>query len=223
MFWYLYLAHLIADYPLQLNWMVAAKRHWKGMLLHISIHVLVLLIMTWPVARSVWPYVLALAVIHLTIDSTKNVVNRLRPKWVIAPYVIDQIIHLASVLAVALWIEQKVPADSLSSARPWLAYAIGFLLATYVWFVSERILAYTDEAYRLEIHTHGWTRMITRALMVWALLSGMQAWLGPVILAMANWQLPYFSGKFRRRAFIIDFLVALLCSIITWSAIELIR
>jgi len=91
----LILAHLIGDYPLQSNWMVAQKRTAQGMAAHIAVHLALL-----AVALGQSPiFVLGLAAAHLIIDLIK--VHQLPDRlWA---YLADQATHGATIAA-ALWL-----------------------------------------------------------------------------------------------------------------------
>src|SRR4029079_4542500 len=106
----LFLAHLIADYPLQTNWLGQAKRHWPGLTIHVAIHLLVLLVICLPYTGLLWPYLLALAATHFAIDAFKNFLARRRPHWVNGPYLFDQLLHLISILAISYWANATLPA-----------------------------------------------------------------------------------------------------------------
>ena len=93
----LLLAHLLADYPLQTNWMVQAKRTWPGLTLHVGIHLAVMLVLTAPSFAQSWPFLLMLAALHFAIDSLKNILACRRPHWVTGPYLFDQFLHLLAI------------------------------------------------------------------------------------------------------------------------------
>ena len=67
-FWMLMLAHLVGDYPLQPDWMVQAKRTWRGLTLHVGVHLAMLLILAGTGRSAFWPFLLALAAMHFAID-----------------------------------------------------------------------------------------------------------------------------------------------------------
>jgi hypothetical protein len=209
MFWTFFLAHLIGDYPLQTSSMVQAKRTWSGLTLHVIVHLVLLLILVGAARRDLWPYLLALAAIHFGIDTFKNLLNKYRPQWVVGPYIFDQLLHLSSFLLIIVWIERTRPAITLPVARPWLLYAIGYLLATYVWYITERILAHNDEAYKREMAGQLWPRMAARALLVTVLLLAWRLLLGIGSLVALTAHIPYVTGAYGRRALLTDIVVAL--------------
>ena len=209
MFWFLVLAHLIADYPLQPTWMVSNKTRWSVLALHALIHFAVGLLVVGSARSNIGLQLLVLALIHLVIDLGKNSLNRLRPKWVIMPYLVDQLLHFTAMWFIGIWIDNQI-SERLSTPRPfWLVLFIGYLLVTYVWHVSERILTYTNLAYREEVVNRIWSRIFTRA----TLLSGMlfiMGWLFPFSLSPAFIvHLPYFSGKYRLRILLTDLVVSM--------------
>ena len=208
MFWHFLFAHLLADYPFQSNWMVLQKRRFSVLLLHIAIHFGTLLAVVGAARQFIWPQLLALALIHLGVDLVKNYVNRVRPGWIIGPYFLDQLIHYLSIWLVAAWIESQTGNILVPITRTVFIFASAYLLVTYVWFISERILAHSDTAYRKEVVDQLWIRIVSRA----AFLSGLLLfwrWFLPVSLsATAVFSVPYLQGKNGVRAFLTDVSVA---------------
>ena len=76
--------------------------------MHVAIHFFVTAILIWKVFFEIWPFILALAGIHLVLDIGKTQLGKIRPNWVIGPYLADQIIHLLTILAIAILIRQQV-------------------------------------------------------------------------------------------------------------------
>jgi len=209
MFWTLFLAHLIADYPLQTNWMAAAKRTWNGLILHVLEHLAVMLILTWGSWPQVLPALLILTGAHYAIDTLKNIVNHYRPRWMIAPYFIDQVLHLASLILTAHYLGAAVPGLALALAGPWQIYTAGLLLATHVWFITERILYFKELEYVREVNRRYWPRLLRRGALVAGLLI---AWSTAAVQFASTTATPELlprraSTAFRRRAFLLDLLV----------------
>jgi len=218
MFWYLLLAHFIADYPLQTDWMVKNKQRWPVLGLHIAIHLGVMFLVVGVARQDLWPALLAIAAAHLLIDLGKNYANRLRPEWVIAPYAVDQLLHYLSIGWVALWIERYQGGLSLPITRSGVIYLLGYLLVTYVWFVSERILSYANTPYRQEVISHLWSRMVVRALVFSGFLLAWNPLSGQMPFAGLAFHLPYLSGKNSWRALLTDILVPLGISLfVRWA------
>lgn len=219
LFWMFVLAHLLGDYPLQTDWLVSVKRTWWGLALHVGIHLLVLVILAGRGLPILWPYLVALAVIHYAIDSFKNWLSRARPRWVNGPYIFDQFLHLLSMLLVAGWVQTN-PAAQQSIApfffsTVWTALLIGLLFCTVVWYISERVLTHATPAYQREVIDRRWPRIFVRATLFFLLLAlGEEA--GLLVLPLAL--LPYPTPAFRRRAALTDVAVALVAALLTLAA-----
>lgn len=64
-------AHLLADFPLQTNWVLRFKqRHWRGILFHALIHGLLTALLLVSPSRA-WPLLLLLVALHFAIDWIK--------------------------------------------------------------------------------------------------------------------------------------------------------
>jgi hypothetical protein len=194
MFWYLLFAHLIADYPLQWNRLLEAKGSWRGLLIHVSIVFGVMLVL---VGLEPWLPLLLLALLHMIIDRAKSRLSRRWPKRIVSSYVIDQFVHLLTLVAFALLI---TPDKGTFDAPQWVIYAVGYLLATYVWAISERVIAHSDQSYSAELVRQFWPRMIMRAI----LLTGLVLVLPVSGMAV----IPYISSS-GRRALLTDVFVVL--------------
>jgi hypothetical protein len=100
------LAHLIADFPLQTNWIINWKRKsWPGVLLHSIIVVIVTGAFIFPWLKEMWPILLGIGVGHFVIDRWKIQVEQtrwLRPLGQAGYFLADQLLHVA-VLLVAAW------------------------------------------------------------------------------------------------------------------------
>lgn len=203
MFWILFLAHLIADYPLQTDWMVQAKRTWSGLTVHVTIHFVTMLVLVWPATRFIWPQLLALAGLHFAIDAFKNYLATHKPGWVVGPYFFDQFLHLVSIWIVATWIMSSPPPVSPLLPVSWAILSIGYLLATYVWYITERVIVHGRPSYGKLVQATRWSRIILRG----GLLT-----LGMLFFGLANrsiaWViLPPFSTPSGRRALLTDIVV----------------
>ena len=217
MFWYLYLAHLLGDYPLQTDKMVQAKRTWRGLILHVGVHFAVLLFVVDEFRTDLWLYLLVLTAIHYAIDTFKNVLSNYKPDWIFGGYLVDQFLHLLSIAGVTLWIERTIAAAALPTFGPWLVYASAYLFVTYAWFVTERVAA-TDKAdYLEELKEHFWSRMIARAGLLTAFLVVAHYAFGTPFFLLAA-VIPYTTGVHKRRAFLIDVAVALFGAALIWFA-----
>ncbi|NCF65072.1 MAG: DUF3307 domain-containing protein [Chloroflexi bacterium] len=162
MFWTLLLADIIADYPLQSDRLVVAKKRLPGLVIHVAIHWVVMTLLLWSVLAIVWPYILAIVAIHFAIDSFKNYLGRIRPHWVINTYLLDQLLHVTSLVLVSALMAQSTELPVWQITKPWVAYALGLLLATHVWFVTERILYYRNDEQKTKINATMWPRIGVR-------------------------------------------------------------
>lgn len=213
MFYYLLLAHLLADYPLQPTWMVTQKNRRGVVILHASIHLLLGLIIIWLFSsasvKTIWPYLLFLAVVHLLIDLSKIKLSRIRPDWVKVPYLLDQLMHILSIIFISLFIQTRYGFIAFPANPGWVVLAIAFLFVTYVWYISERVMTYDDPMYRQAVIDDSWSRMLFRAGFLSGFL-GIWIWTTKNLAASAGAILfPYQAKKFGRRAFFTDISVSL--------------
>lgn len=199
MFWHLALAHLIADYPLQTDWMVKHKTRFGVLFLHAAVQLACMVVVALPASLRAWPALLTLAAFHFAVDRGKNWFNLHRPQWRAWPYLLDQFLHFASIGLVSAFI----PASS--GPGPWLprpaaVVALGFLLVTYVAMITERVLLSESSGYLPEnLAGQAWTRLFWRAGLLGLILLG---WgMGSVSLALV---LPYAGGRAGLRALLID-------------------
>jgi len=211
MFWQLLLAHLLADFPLQPRWLVEAKQRLGGLVLHASIHLLTMLLLVGEARWALLRPLISLALVHFLIDLGKYRLAVSRPGWVTLPYLVDQAVHVLTLLGAARWIGVLVDPPA---AQPWMIYAIGYLGVTHVWFVTERMLTWPDKRYQRVLDQGLWPRMVARALMLTTLLL---LGLGPAMIGMA-W-LPYRRTDQGGRALLTDLAVAAAVALLLrWAA-----
>ncbi|MEZ4771374.1 MAG: DUF3307 domain-containing protein [Caldilineales bacterium] len=218
-FWMLMLAHLVGDYPLQPDWMVQAKRTWRGLTLHVGVHLAMLLLLAGTGRPVLWPFLLALAAMHFAIDAFKNWLNRVRPAAVSGSYIFDQFLHLISLLLVAAWITAVLPADAVPHYGSWMIYASGFLAATYAWYITERVVVRRNKAYLAELNGQRWARMAARGLWLALFLVAGGMLRGTALLAAVAAPLPYLSGHYRGRALGTDVAVSLVTAVVVLFAL----
>ena len=108
----LFLAHVIADYLLQTNWLVMNKHRARAIGLHVAI---VLAMMPLVTLHLSW-WFLAVAAAHLVIDLIKTHVLG----GGFGAYVLDQALHVASILAV-VWAAPGLWTESPLSGIDWLS------------------------------------------------------------------------------------------------------
>jgi len=214
MFWQLLLAHFLADYPLQPRWLLAAKQRLWGLLLHVTIHFLTALLLVGDVRWKLLLPLLSLALVHFVIDLTKYRLAVTRQGWVRLPYLIDQLLHVFTILGAARWSAVVLAPAGAPAAEPWMIYLLGYLLATHVWFVTERMLTWADKPYQQILDSSLWPRMLSRAMMLTVLfLLGV----GPQGAAVA-W-LPYRRENRGARALLTDLAVVVVVAILVkWAA-----
>jgi hypothetical protein len=210
MFWIILLCHFIADYPLQTDAMVIAKKtRFSGLLMHIAMHFLTMIVVLCSILSIEISVGISMAVVisgfHFAIDYWKNVLSKLRPAWVIFGYIQDQILHFSSILLITyLW--QKFGWSSfLEVSKPMIIYAIGFILATHFWFVTERILNYKNTSYKQWEEATMWSRMMSRAVLYSTVIVGFNFWLLAVIAGAIVLGWNDLESELRMKTMMIDF------------------
>lgn len=96
------LAHLVADFALQPYWLVVRKRHWDGLAIHGAI-VFTCMFALGLFDRAVlalWPAMIGITVVHVFADWWKvhRADRMLKPA--IIPFLLDQVIHVATLVSV---------------------------------------------------------------------------------------------------------------------------
>jgi hypothetical protein len=131
-------AHVLADFVFQTNWMAANKRSPAAL----GLHFVIVYALAVAAIGSLHPALLVLALAHLGIDVGKLVLaSAWKASRGLAPFLIDQGLQLASLLALALWL------PDLWSQGLWAPGAIvtgedGGILGTG-WWTSETPLPVT--------------------------------------------------------------------------------
>ncbi|WP_149586797.1 DUF3307 domain-containing protein [Tabrizicola flagellatus] len=94
-------AHTLADFAFQTGWMVANK-HTPFAL---GLHGAVVLATAFAATGTLHPALLMLALVHIAIDVGKLILTRTgATAGGLAPFLIDQALHLASLIALAFWL-----------------------------------------------------------------------------------------------------------------------
>lgn len=221
MIWNLLLAHFLGDFPLQPMWLVRSKERIWGLVLHATIHFLVALLLVGPARTQVWPTVLALSVFHFTVDVIKYRLGIKRHLWSAVSYFVDQTVHVLSLVVVAGWIGSIAPGASGLFTPAIAIYACGYLIATHVWYVTEKTISGDHTPYRGELENTLWSRMLVRAGLLSALLllvplaAGDRSRAGRkgMLLAVGAVQLPYQKNHQWRRALTTDVVVTVLAAV----------
>ena len=206
MFWFLLFAHLLADFPLQSNWMVDNKDRTAVRLLHVLFHFLISLVFTLYYVPEAWPLLVLLASIHFLIDSGKNYVNRAKPSWIIFPYLFDQFLHVLSIILIATMITRISNVPPFAIQPVWLILSIVYLAVTYVWYISERTLTFRNKDYFQQVVDKEWPRMVARAVF---LTVPIIMWYNtPKYFGVSALVFPYKLRYFGLRAFITDIIIS---------------
>jgi len=189
--------------------MVMNKTHFGVLFLHVTIHFFVSLVFVILIAREIWPFLLLLALIHFLIDSGKNYLNEKRPNWVVGPYFFEQILHISSIyfIAVLLEIYSGIPPFALEPV--WLIIFTAYLFVTYIWYISERIIAYKDAAYFQQVVDKEWSRMLTRALFLTLSLVALINLSSINVFMMGFIKFPYRKKIFGTRSLLTDLAISL--------------
>ncbi|KUF11769.1 DUF3307 domain-containing protein [Pseudoponticoccus marisrubri] len=109
----LLLAHVVADFLLQPDWMLRHKRNVFGMTAHIA----VVFGLSTAALGGVWQVALPVALAHLLIDVVKSWILPRRLGDSFSAFALDQLAHLATLIAAALaW----PGAAGLGLLAPWL-------------------------------------------------------------------------------------------------------
>jgi hypothetical protein len=94
-------AHTLADFVFQTNWMATNKRNP----LALGLHVATVYATAVAATGSVHPALLVLALVHIAIDVGKLVLTSAwKSSGGLAPFLVDQVVHLASLIALTLWL-----------------------------------------------------------------------------------------------------------------------
>lgn len=95
----LLLAHLIADFPLQTNWVFKVKTQssW-GVGVHVAIHLFVTAVLLQHPLRY-WPVLLFLGIAHFATDWVKL---RLPARTQTPGFILDQVVHWLTLLLIAI-------------------------------------------------------------------------------------------------------------------------
>jgi hypothetical protein len=130
MVWYLLLAHFLGDFVLQTDWMVRNRDKLWVLTLHGVIHFVLMFLLAGQPRSVIWPYLLLIALIHISQDRIKNNLTNKRPDWIGAAFIIDQVLHYAAIWAIAGWLQRLVGSFSLPEKPIWVMVVIVYLFVT---------------------------------------------------------------------------------------------
>lgn len=97
---YIIIAHLLSDFVLQSNRLVAWKmKQFRGVVLHVCIFATVSLVVLFPYIAhwQTWLIVGTISIFHLVIDQAKINIS-LKKDTYVAPFVADQALHFLSIM-----------------------------------------------------------------------------------------------------------------------------
>jgi len=101
LFWRLYSAHLFADFPLQTPAIIRQKNTTRGLFIHIALVFLTATAVIIPLALYrpiLWTLPIIITVAHFLVDYLKSLVKNVDAKSSFLLFLIDQIVHLGSIL-----------------------------------------------------------------------------------------------------------------------------
>ena len=135
----LLLGHLIADFPLQTNWVYRLKNHhWAGVLLHAVIHCVVTAVLLQDTLAH-WPMLIALGSIHFATDWLKL---RVEFPFQSLGFILDQITHVLALLLLATW-----QSEMIGALTPTLIHtAVGYALVPALLMFSSVMAADLEKA-----------------------------------------------------------------------------
>jgi hypothetical protein len=188
--------------------MVMNKTRFSVLFVHVTIHFLVSLVFVMLFAVELWRFLLLLMVIHFLIETGKNYLNKVKPNWVVGPYFFDQFLHVISILFIAFMMANFSGLPPFALKPLWLIILIAYLLVTYVWYITERIIAFKNAAYFQQVVDKAWPRMLARAALLSLLLASWKS------ISSSNWLIlgflkyPYQLKAHGMRAFFTDLVIS---------------
>ncbi len=100
----LYLAHLIADFLLQPNWIARNKKNIPRLALHSLIHfVVTIALVNFGLTKRLLLILILLAILHAISDYLKAKLTR--DDWL--AFTVDQLVHLLLIIVAAIWLSAK--------------------------------------------------------------------------------------------------------------------
>ena len=213
MFWEFLLAHIIADFPLQTDAIVAKKKRATGLLVHTAIHCATMLVLIVGVLQRDWSAcltpILLITTFHCAIDSLKNWASRCWPQYGIIWYILDQLLHILSIIFVITWVMAEPTSKIFSTRVQWILPAVGYAFVTEVWFITERVISWKNQDYHSWVNSQMWPRMVGRAVLFSAALMGWNQWSVVMVIGGLSFHWMDLRGNYHLRALTID--VAVVC------------
>ena|GEM_PF-1660488 len=136
LFWRLFLAHLVADYPLQTGWVFREKtEHTWGVVYHGSVAGVLGFALAGPYLRypRTWVVLIGVWLFHIFLDKGKTLLNSkaVRSWWLV--FVADQALHVGSVWLAAILINGPDLGRGvfLWGSDPFFQLASAYVITTY--------------------------------------------------------------------------------------------
>lgn len=150
-FWRLILAHLLADFTFQFNFVAKWKRtRWYGLLLHCFIHYLCFIFLTFPFLNLEWAYgltgwkiCLIITLIHYLIDAFKSFC--LNGKYLrdgLHFFLFDQMLHYYVIFLFAGFLEVPFGMQALSTRWIIMLSIFAFIaqpLAVHIYYMDKEL------------------------------------------------------------------------------------
>jgi len=118
--WRLLLAHVVADFPLQPDALIAAKRKPVGLIIHAAFFCVSATMLTWPYIGKYYGLPLAivgLTIFHGLVDWGKSAITKRYDRDTMSLFIADQLLHVISLFLVA-YIFRFRPMRFISLYRP---------------------------------------------------------------------------------------------------------
>ncbi len=115
------LAHVIGDFPLQTDAIFRLKtRYTWGVLPHVAICTIMNIIVLVPYLsdKYAWIAIVFLGVVHIVLDRTKITVAEKIAKDNFLQFLIDQLLHVLSILLTAWWLSHAIDASGFEVSGP---------------------------------------------------------------------------------------------------------
>jgi hypothetical protein len=218
MIWMLLLAHFLGDFPLQPDWMVRRKANFWVLFLHVFIHFVLMVFMVGQIREVVWPHLLLLNLVHMVQDRLKIALKDIWPSGMVLMFFIDQLLHYMAIWGLVAWIQTSNLSLDFEFHHTWAIVAIAYLVVTYTWYISERVINYANGEYLKTIEDTKIARMLARSGFI-SLFFMMRNW-APLNLAwLMTW--PYPASNYRRRAIVSDLSISIIVIIFLFLTLGL--
>lgn len=124
-----FLAHLVADFLLQPNWLVRWKEKYVfGVIVHAAIQALIMIIFLLPFRPEVFVMILIIALLHGGIDQAKIVATQKKHVSFQKALALDQLAHLLVLIAAVFIMRPAI--------HPWWASEAGIGVRMLLFFFS---------------------------------------------------------------------------------------